>query len=178
MAHDEPPKEGCRGISTRADGARWVVSSWPRALVLQTALAAFVIIGIFPYVFSSSKRRDLSHQASRRRRSMGQAKTGPPPRQRGPVVRAGGRLFPTMRAWLEQPHGRRHKAPPPPCALTTNGFTTALRATRHEAGCAWQAVLGERRCRAAPPGRQGADSTIHWRCCCFGLQSWRQDKTS
>ena len=24
-----------------------------------------------------------------------------------------------MRAWLEQPHGRRHKAPPPPCALTT-----------------------------------------------------------
>jgi len=24
-----------------------------------------------------------------------------------------------MRAWLEQPHGRRHKAPPPPCTLTT-----------------------------------------------------------
>ena len=24
-----------------------------------------------------------------------------------------------MRAWLEQPHGRRHKAPPQPCALTT-----------------------------------------------------------
>ena len=27
--------------------------------------------------------------------------------------------FPPMRAWLEQPHGRRHKAPPQPCALTT-----------------------------------------------------------
>ena len=32
---------------------------------------------------------------------MGQAKTWPPPRQRGPVVRAGVRLFPPMRAWLE-----------------------------------------------------------------------------
>ena len=41
------------------------------------------------------------------------------PRQRGPVVRAGGRLPPPMRAWLEQPHGRHHKAPPQPCALTT-----------------------------------------------------------
>ena len=30
-------------------------------------------------------------------------------------------LFPPIRAWLEQPHGRRHKAPPQPCALTTNG---------------------------------------------------------
>ena len=29
-------------------------------------------------------------------------------------------IFPPMRAWLEQPHGRRHKAPPQPCALTTN----------------------------------------------------------
>ena len=27
--------------------------------------------------------------------------------------------IPPMRAWLEQPHGRRHKAPPQPCALTT-----------------------------------------------------------
>ena len=27
---------------------------------------------------------------------------------------------PPMRAWLEQPHGRRHKAPPQPCALTTD----------------------------------------------------------
>ena len=26
---------------------------------------------------------------------------------------------PPMRAWLEQPHGRHHKAPPQPCALTT-----------------------------------------------------------
>ena len=25
-----------------------------------------------------------------------------------------------LRAWLTQPHDRRHKAPPPPCALTTN----------------------------------------------------------
>ena len=58
---------------------------------------------------------------SRRRRSMGNAKTGVSPWQRGPVAvaRAGGFLFPLMRAWLEQPHGRRHKAPPPPCALTT-----------------------------------------------------------
>ena len=24
-----------------------------------------------------------------------------------------------MRAWLEQPHGRHHKAPPQPCALAT-----------------------------------------------------------
>ena len=36
----EAPKEGCRGISTRADDARWVVSSRPRASVLQAALAA------------------------------------------------------------------------------------------------------------------------------------------
>ena len=56
---------------------------------------------------------------SRRRRSMGQAKTGRSPRQRGPVARAGARPLPPMRAWLEQPHGRRHKAPPQPCALTT-----------------------------------------------------------
>ena len=27
-----------------------------------------------------------------------------------------------MRAWLEQPHGRRHKAPPQPCVLTTIKF--------------------------------------------------------
>ena len=57
---------------------------------------------------------------SRRRRSMGNAKTGASPRQRGPVARAGGLPFPPMRAWLEQPHGRRHKAPPQPCALTTS----------------------------------------------------------
>ena len=47
----EPSKEGCRGISTRADDARWVVSSRPRASVLQAALAAFVIIGIFQMYF-------------------------------------------------------------------------------------------------------------------------------
>ena len=47
----EPSKEGCRGISTRADDARWVVSSRPRAAVLQAALAAFVIIGIFQMYF-------------------------------------------------------------------------------------------------------------------------------
>ena len=57
---------------------------------------------------------------SRRRRSMGQAKTGCPPRQQGPVARAGRFPLPPMRAWLEQPHGRRHKAPPQPCALTTS----------------------------------------------------------
>ena len=59
---------------------------------------------------------------SRRRRSMGQAKTGRSPRQRGPVARAGARPFPPMRAWLDQPHGRHHKAPPQPCALTTTYF--------------------------------------------------------
>ena len=57
---------------------------------------------------------------SRRRRSMGHVKTWCTPRQRGPVARAGVLLLPPMRAWLEQPHGRRHKAPPQPCALTTN----------------------------------------------------------
>ena len=30
------------------------------------------------------------------------------------------RHTPPMRAWLEQPHGRRHKAPPQPCVLTTS----------------------------------------------------------
>ena len=50
---------------------------------------------------------------------MGQVRTGPPPRQRGPVVRTGVRLSLPMRAWLEQPHGRRHKAPPQLCALST-----------------------------------------------------------
>ena len=53
---------------------------------------------------------------------MGHVSTGwsPQPQQRGPVARAGGRLSPPMRAWLKQPHGRRHKAPPQPCALTTS----------------------------------------------------------
>ena len=51
---------------------------------------------------------------SRRRRSMGYGRTGRPPRQRGR------RLPPPMQAWLTQPHGRRHKAPPQPCALTTS----------------------------------------------------------
>ena len=48
------------------------------------------------------------------------------PRQRGPVARAGGLLLPPMRAWLEQPHGRRHKAPPQPCALTTKSASRQL----------------------------------------------------
>ena len=50
---------------------------------------------------------------------MGHVSTGPPPRKRGLVARAGVHLSPPMRAWLKQPHGRRHKAPPQPCALTT-----------------------------------------------------------
>ena len=60
---------------------------------------------------------------SRRRRSMGNVKTGYPPRQRqrGPVARAGRFPFPPMRAWLEQPHGRHHKAPPQSCTLTATG---------------------------------------------------------
>ena len=58
---------------------------------------------------------------SRRRRSMGHVDTGRSPRQRGPVARAGGCLFPLMREWLKQSHGRHHKAPPQPCALTTFG---------------------------------------------------------
>ena len=35
------------------------------------------------------------------------------------VARAGGLPLPLMRAWFEQSHGRHHKAPPQPCALTT-----------------------------------------------------------
>ena len=42
---------------------------------------------------------------------MGYGRTGRSPRRRG------GRLPPLMRAWLTPPHGRHHKAPPPPCAL-------------------------------------------------------------
>ena len=44
------------------------------------------------------------------------------PQQRSPVAvaRAGRFLFPLMRAWLEQSHGRHHKASLQPCALTTN----------------------------------------------------------
>ena len=54
---------------------------------------------------------------SRRRRSMEYGGTGPSLRQWG------GRLVPPpMRAWLTPPHGRRHKAPPQPCALTTELF--------------------------------------------------------
>ena len=44
---------------------------------------------------------------------MGHGDTRQPPRQRG------ARLVPLMRARLTPPHGRHHKAPPPPCALTT-----------------------------------------------------------
>ena len=38
-----------------------------------------------------------------------------------------GRLPPPMRAWLKQPHGRRQKAPPQPCALTTTIVITHIR---------------------------------------------------
>ena len=63
---------------------------------------------------TTTERYRVSTRAqSRRRRSMGYGNTGPPPRQRG------ARLVPPMRAWLTPPHGRRHKAPPQPCALTT-----------------------------------------------------------
>ena len=41
--------------------------------------------------------------------------------------RAGALLLPPMRAWLEQPHGRRHKAPPQPCALTTTSQGPPIR---------------------------------------------------
>ena len=74
-----------------------------------------------------------SREQSRRRRSMGQAKTRVSPRQRGPVARAGRFLFPPMRAWLEQPHGRRHKAPPQPCALTTTCQLLRIGASQPEA---------------------------------------------
>ena len=69
-----------------------------------------------------------SRAQSRRRRSMGHGEVNlvSAPRQRGPVARAGGFLFPPMRAWLEQPHGRHHKAPPQPCALTTKGVETKI----------------------------------------------------
>ena len=38
----------------------------------------------------------------------------------------GCRLVPPMRAWLTPPHGRHHKAPPPPCALTTTHYDCGL----------------------------------------------------
>ena len=50
-----------------------------------------------------------------------------------------------MRAWLEQPHGRRHKAPPQPCVLTTSReamivnrvpFLSALRSMKFGSSCA------------------------------------------
>ena len=60
---------------------------------------------------STTKRCCVPTRAqSRRRRSMGYGRTGPSPRRRPP------RLSPPMRAWLTQPHGRHHKAPPQPCA--------------------------------------------------------------
>ena len=40
-------------------------------------------------------------------------------RGRGGYKKRAVTIFPPMRAWLEQPHGRRHKAPP--CILTTTG---------------------------------------------------------
>ena len=54
--------------------------------------------------------------------------TGSPLRQRGPVARTGRLPFPPMRAWLEQPHGRRHKASPQFCALTTSNAAAAAAA--------------------------------------------------
>ena len=47
-----------------------------------------------------------------------------PPRQRED------RLVPPMRAWLTQPHGRHHMAPPQPCALTTTSGMMSRRAIR------------------------------------------------
>ena len=55
--------------------------------------------------------------------------TGRPPRQRG------GRLAPPMRAWLTPPHGRRHKAPPQPCALTTKMQSSAIIKERARRSC-------------------------------------------
>ena len=73
----------------------------------------------------------------RRRRSMGHSDTGRPPRQRGC------RLVPPMRARLiTPPHGRHHKAPPPPCALATTS------ADRGNPGLFF--VCGERRLKARP----------------------------
>ena len=56
-------KGGFRGISARADDARWVVSSRPRATVLQAALAAFVITGIFQMYFRA-QNVGTCHQAT------------------------------------------------------------------------------------------------------------------
>ena len=50
----------------------------------------------------------------------GRPGNGAPLRARVPA------FSPPMRAWLEQPHGRRHKAPPQPCALTTTISTTCI----------------------------------------------------
>ena len=58
---------------------------------------------------------------SRRRRSIwGTRKLGCRPGNGAPLRARVCVPFPPMRAWLEQPHGRRHKAPPQPCALTTS----------------------------------------------------------
>ena len=46
---------------------------------------------------------------------VGYGGTGRPPRRQ-----RGARLVPLMRAFLIPPHGRHHKAPPRPCALTTS----------------------------------------------------------
>ena len=49
---------------------------------------------------------------------MGHGNTGRPPQQRGR------RLVRPMRALLTPPHGRHHKPPPQPCALTTTASGT------------------------------------------------------
>ena len=64
---------------------------------------------------------------SRRRRSAGYGDTGRPPRQWG------ARLVPPMRAWLTPPHGRRHRAPLQPCALTTQNFWGQITHSRETA---------------------------------------------
>ena len=65
-----------------------------------------------------------SHAARQLRRRQGSSRCSAlPPIPNTDATNMGGRLFPPMRAWLEQPHGRRHKAPPQPCVLTTSTST-------------------------------------------------------
>jgi len=138
-----------RGACTRAGQPQTQTCLWPPRAALHTGTREPRGGALHTGRRRTTTKRCCvpSRAQSRRRRSMGHVKTWCPPRQRGPVARAGGFLLPPMRAWLEQPHGRHHKAPPQPCALTTTGWLLPLQ-------------MGKRVSERATRGGEGRNTAV------------------
>ena len=144
--HSEHRDEGvsatCSALCASYRTACCLSAAWHAPRTPRTPHAALALLLLVPRTHRATKPLHTTHERrrtttkrcyvptraqSRRRRSMGHVKTWWSPRQRGPVARAGRFPLPPMRAWLEQPHGRRHKAPHQPSALTTSSLKRPCR---------------------------------------------------